>query len=357
MKTLGPVKLGLTFAGCFLGAGYVSGQELYQYFGSFGKNGYWGLLITIALMFVLGTLMMTVVRQAGVKEMDRLLVPRDIPRLRGFVGIIQTLFIFGVTVIVSAGIGALAEQMAGLPYAVGSAVFCVILAVLALKGVSGLVNILSATVPLLVIAAVIISVVALAGKGLEAMDFSSKPHTSPLLQNWLLSAVNYACYSLFCGIGILTPLSHMSPDGKTIVRGVACGSGILLAIACGILSALAVYPDAVNAQLPMLALSSALAPWLGGVYAVMLLAAMLGAALSSYVAITNYAVQKFALNRRSRNILIVVMAAVAWLCSLFGFGNLIGVVYPLCGYFGFVAMIVIIIRFFKQKKGQGRENS
>ena len=36
MKKIGSLKLGLSFAGCFLGAGYVSGQELWQFFGSFG---------------------------------------------------------------------------------------------------------------------------------------------------------------------------------------------------------------------------------------------------------------------------------------------------------------------------------
>ena len=33
------LRLGFTYAGCFLGAGYVSGQELWQFFGRFGENG------------------------------------------------------------------------------------------------------------------------------------------------------------------------------------------------------------------------------------------------------------------------------------------------------------------------------
>ena len=350
MKTLGPIRLGLTFAGCFLGAGYVSGQELYQYFGSFGKNGYWGLVITMLLMFVLGTLVMTVVRKADIKEMDRLLVPKDVPWLRGLVGIIQTVFIFGVTIIVCAGIGALLQQMFGLPSFAGSAVFCIIMAALALKGVDGLVNILSGIVPLLVIFTVAVSAAALCAKGFGAMDFTPREHTSILLHNWQISAVNYVCYSLFCGIGILTPLSHMPSKEKTIVKGVAFGSGVLMIIALGILLALAVFPEAVKAELPMLALSSMLSPWLGYVYAALLLAGMLGAALSTYIAITNYAVQKFHLNKKRKNAVIVFMAFAAWLCSLFGFGDLISVVYPVCGYFGFAAMIIIALRYIKLKR-------
>ena len=34
------LRLGFTYAGCFLGAGYVSGQELWQFFGRFGEKGF-----------------------------------------------------------------------------------------------------------------------------------------------------------------------------------------------------------------------------------------------------------------------------------------------------------------------------
>ena len=41
------LRLGFTFAGCYLGAGYVSGQELWQFFGCFGWQGIAGLLLAV----------------------------------------------------------------------------------------------------------------------------------------------------------------------------------------------------------------------------------------------------------------------------------------------------------------------
>lgn len=55
MKKIGSFNLGLAFAGCFLGAGYVSGQELWQFFGSFGAKGVAGLLVAVALLFSPGS--------------------------------------------------------------------------------------------------------------------------------------------------------------------------------------------------------------------------------------------------------------------------------------------------------------
>ena len=49
MKKLNVFRLGLLFAGCFLGAGYVSGQELRQYFVVYGAKGYLGLLAAVAI--------------------------------------------------------------------------------------------------------------------------------------------------------------------------------------------------------------------------------------------------------------------------------------------------------------------
>ena len=58
MKKIGALNLGLAFAGCFLGAGYVSGQELWQFFGSFGTKGAVGLAIAMAVLFGVGILML-----------------------------------------------------------------------------------------------------------------------------------------------------------------------------------------------------------------------------------------------------------------------------------------------------------
>ena len=49
MKEIKIIPLATAYAGCFLGAGFVSGQELWQFFGEFGVKGYVGLLIACGL--------------------------------------------------------------------------------------------------------------------------------------------------------------------------------------------------------------------------------------------------------------------------------------------------------------------
>ena len=51
MKQLSAMQLALSYTGVFLGAGFVSGQELWQFFSCFGPIGLLGFLGTAALFF------------------------------------------------------------------------------------------------------------------------------------------------------------------------------------------------------------------------------------------------------------------------------------------------------------------
>lgn len=114
-QKIGTLRLALTFAGCFLGAGYVSGQELWQYFGAFGARGLLGLVLAVALLGGTGVLLLRLSARTGIETMDALIVRADIPWLRTVVGVLTAVLLFGVVCIMAAGIGALGEQMLGLP--------------------------------------------------------------------------------------------------------------------------------------------------------------------------------------------------------------------------------------------------
>ena len=54
MKEIKTWSLAFTYVGCFLGAGFISGQELWQFFGSFGNLGYVGFLLAVVLFSAIG---------------------------------------------------------------------------------------------------------------------------------------------------------------------------------------------------------------------------------------------------------------------------------------------------------------
>ena len=61
MKKMGVLPLAFTYVGCFLGAGFVSGQELWQFFGAFGGLGFLGFAVAVALFVFFGVVLMGLV--------------------------------------------------------------------------------------------------------------------------------------------------------------------------------------------------------------------------------------------------------------------------------------------------------
>ena len=192
-RKIGALRLGLTFAGCFLGAGYVSGQELWQYFGAFGTHGLLWLVLAIALLGGTGVLLLRLSARTGIEAMDALIVRADIPWLRTLVGVLTAALLFGVVCIMAAGIGALGSQMLGLPVWLGSAIVCVLIAAAAYFGVGGMVTVFTVAVPCMIVAALIIAGIRLQRTGLTAAAFAGGS-TNPMLGSWATSAVNYAAW-------------------------------------------------------------------------------------------------------------------------------------------------------------------
>ncbi len=119
-------SIGLTFAGSFLGAGYVSGEELLQVFGSFGGGGLLGVLAALALLAVFGLALMYIISRTGIAEMDAVLVPwKRLAWLRKLSSALQLILLFGVIAIMYAGGGALLEQLFSLPTWLGRTLMAV----------------------------------------------------------------------------------------------------------------------------------------------------------------------------------------------------------------------------------------
>jgi len=348
MKQISAWQLALSFTGSFLGAGFVSGQELWQFFACFGPVGLLGFLATCAIFFYLNYAALRLVQTTGDGEMSRMLTLGDHPRLQAAVSALQCLFLFGIAVIMIAGAASLLHQLLGLPTALGGALFTIVVAAVALAGLQGLVAAFSLLVPATTACAVILAGVTLVQGGFRFAPAVGS--VSPLLPNWIVASLTYAAYNLFCGISILVPFASMIPSEKTLRRGLTGGSVILTVLAWSIIAGLAVQPSAGSAELPMAVLAGQLHPALEAGYGLLMGMGMLAAALSSVVAAMNQLELRFEKLQRRHNPVMLAMLAVAFLLSMLGFGNLIGVVYPMFGYATIPLLACIVINWRRVKK-------
>ncbi len=355
MKKINSLSLALTYAGCFLGAGYVSGQELFQFFSSYGKRGIAGFALAILLHIIFGIFIILTVMNTRKVQIDEIVVPFDNKPAKTAVGFITAFFMFGVFIIMIAGFGALFEQVFSVPAYIGNLVFCILITVPAMKGAHSIIKVFSLIVPVLVVFSVIISFAAIIKSGgipeIKPQAVNSK---GLLSGSALLSGFTYVSYNILSSVGILVPLGAAVKDRKTVKTGIALGSVLLFVIGIGIILAMFAFPTVTLDELPMLSLSKALHPAAGYVYAFLLFGGIFGTSLSSLFGTAEYIVGKRPKLRPRYNFIVCAVCAAAYVASLAGFGDLIGVIYPFFGYIGFLILALVAVSFFRSEKREGQ---
>ena len=225
----------------------------------------------------------------------------------------------------------------------------------ALLGVSGMVNAFSALIPLLVLATLGFAVAAWCTFGTEGILRLAYTNSNPLMPNWGIATMTFVAYNILGGIGIMSPVGQYVREKKYIYGGIIIAGLMLLVVAGSILTSLAAYPEAVQAELPMVALASHLNGTMGTIYGIMLLVAMFCNALASLVGLISYLEQKARFVREKKKPVLAGLCLLAWAASLLGFGEIIAVVYPVFGYLSIVFVVCVVIHFLQARKKERAE--
>ena len=350
MKNIGTIKLAITYVGIFIGAGLISGQELWQFFACFGRAGLLGCLLILPVFFVIFNALLNLVRETGEESVGRLLILGHHPRLQMTVDIMQDLFLFGIIVIMVAGAAALGSEMLGIPSILVGAVFTVLLILVALLGLEGMVATFQILVPISTACAMVLCAIVLVRHDFRiAAEAAGSP--SPLLPNWAAGAAPYASYNIFGTVGVIIPVGKFLSGKKLIRRGLSLGSILLLLLIGSIITALAAVPASGLAELPMMVLAETVHPLLAAFYGILMGLGMFSCALGSLVAL----LVQVSLHRREagakQGAATVFLAALAFVCSLLGFGNLVGIIYPIFGYASIPLSFCLLGNYHRLRKG------
>ncbi|MCQ4620214.1 hypothetical protein KBX19_03145 [Corynebacterium sp. CCUG 71335] len=345
-------KMALALVGLTVGAGFASGQEVIQYFLSFG---YWGIVgaavagVTIAVfsawIYQLGSYYLAEDHSAVFRSVSRPWVARYMDITTMF-----TLFCIGFVMV--AGAGSNMEQQFGFPTWVGSAIMVVLLLLSGLLDIDKLTNVISFITPLLIICllgAFVITVMNMPDNLSSINELAQQnQHASGTFGNWLVTALNYATLVLIMDASMMLVFagSHLNPAqaGKGGLLG-----GIMFAVLLMILVFVLFFnmEHVMDADLPLLKVFDSMHPTVGTVVSVVI-----------YLMIYNTAVGLFyALGRRLSHdkpakfrpyYFIVVLIGFA--LSFIGFADLVGWVYPVLGYLGLILAIIMGVAWFRDRQ-------
>lgn len=349
MKSL---KIGSAFVGIIVGAGFASGQEILQYFTSFGYMGTIAAILATALFAYLGmslTRLGSRMKTTSHKEAVYGISGKIIGMIVDYI-IILTLF--GVGVVMIAGAGSIFSQQFDLPAPLGSTVMVILVVLTIMMNVQKIIAIIGSITPFLIIAVIGLAVYSLMtmDSTFSALDPIANEQASTL-PNWFLSAINYVSFNIAVGASMAIVMGGTEKDEKTAARGGFIGGLILGGLI--ILSHLAIFSkvDIVgSADMPLLQIADDISPVLGVFMSVILFGMIYNTAVSM---LFSFSARFVVMGTKKFRLFVVIVGVAAYILSFVGFTELVSLFYPIVGYLGFFlvgALIFADIRKPHKKK-------
>lgn len=332
-------KIGFTYIGTVVGAGFASGQEILQFFTTKGPFGFVAIVLAATGFVWLGIRMMLIGARLSAysyEEFNEYLFGKRIGRvMNGFV----TIVLFGVTTAMISGTGALAKEQVGVSFHVGVLITLCLAYVVMLRGLDGILAVNSLVVPMMILFCTLLGVSGL-------LDWTGSPRyffqEAVSSGSWVIAAITYVSFNLAMAQAVLVPMGAEIMDERLIRRG-----GLLGGLGLGAML-LATNLALTIEDMSILQLEIPLAPIiakLGAFVKVFFLAVMWAEIFTTLIGnVYGLAANLGTLFSLERKKILLLLFTTSYVFSLFGFSNLVGFAYPLFGYCGIATMILLVGR-------------
>lgn len=338
-----------TYIGTIIGAGFASGQEIFQFFVRFGSKGLYGLILTTILFIVYGYIIMTIGRKLNAHSYSNIIKFSTGKYIGTVMDLMVSFFLFGALTVMIAGTGALLNQQFNLSYTTGNLIMMVLAIITVSRGIDGIIHSMRFIVPVLLIAVVVISSISITK---NTPDFNQIMifENNDLIKNWWMAAILYTSYNIIIAIAILGALGTKVNHMRTLRRGAFLGGlGIGIGSIMIFLTLFANAQELKIIEIPMVYVAGKVSIKIQGIYTGVLLIAIFTTAVSSLFG-TVKRITEYSYFRNKENIMVVGTAIVAFFLSRIGFTNLVKYLYAIEGYAGIVLLVGMAFGMVKLKR-------
>ncbi len=348
---LGFFSVALLYVGTVMGAGFASGREIWQFFGVFGKFGIIGIIFAAVLFVTLGMMTGYIARTLGTSDMGKVVVPGGNKKVISAIGYFMAGLLYTAIVSMTAAGGALLHQLFGMPRMIGGILVTMLVILTVLGEFERVSKVFRCIMPVLFVTVIAVSVMVILCP-LEASSLHQEIEPSPLAPNWVIAALLYISVNMLGMIAVVAKSSVNAKNSRHGIAGAGLG-GIFLGLLSFVLLA-AMQKDMYYTQaldMPMLGFAGRVSPILTVVYGLVLFCSIYSAATSNYYAFTT----KIKEGPHKKK-LVILFAVLGFLMGLMGFKNVIGILFPIIGFLGFLVIGMLLVNFFVIWNAKGSRN-
>ncbi len=341
------ISLAFLFIGYLIGAGFLSGQELWQFYGIYGKSGAVFLVLSGALQGLLGYFVVAYSKKFSVNDFKNLLL-KDNKIYKFTIVFTELLFIFFIFSIMIAGVNSLYYSMFLKDGVWFSLLFTIAVSLVSYYGVDVIVKMFNVILPIIIIITAIIFVIVVANYGYKDA-FSLQNVQNIALNNPFSSSILYIAHNIYLVLILIVPTSERISKKSVAKKGFFTSSIIFIAVSLFVVVPIFLMPDYAKFSMPLLEIIKDVSFPLYCVFSLLLMLVMFSTAVSSTVLIVDYSLKKSTFFNKNKLIFCIVLGVTCYGVSFMGFSSLIAIMYPLSGVLGIVVLVVMAINFAKIK--------
>ena len=340
------VGIALSFIGLLVGAGFATGQEVVQYFTSFGISGMWGILVAGLVMTLAGTVFLQLGSYFHASEHNQVFRNITHPIISRILDVAVILTLFAVGFVMLAGAGSNMEQQFGWPAWVGSLLMLVLVMVTGMFDVDKVSQVIGLLTPTIIIAVLFVGTYTLLHmpESVDAAISASEAIESPI-SNWLVSALNYNGLALILAVSMSLVIGgdNISPR-EAGVGGIVGGAVYAVLMGIAGFSLLMNAENVGDSDIPMLTLVDNVHPVLGVIMAVIIYLMIFNTAIGMFYALG----KRLSSGNESKYRIIFITGCLAgFAVSFAGFKALMQYVYPVLGYMGIVLVVILVVGWLR----------
>lgn len=343
------IIIGGAFIGLLIGSGFTTGQEIMQYFVSYGNMGYACVALMLIMFIYVGSSFAAVGYEQQFEEPKNIYTYFCGKYIGTFFDYFSVIFLFMSFWVMVAGAGAAINQTFGLPNWMGGVLLGAVTLTTLFFGFNKLVDIVGSIGPVVSVLAILLG---LAGIAMNPGGIATFPiEIGPLVEagtvkqagsNFFMSMASYVGFCMLWLAVFMTNVGKNANSRREAIYGTIFGASLysaaVLLLMLGLSANLA---EVAGVQIPTLIIAQKIAPFLAIIYTVIVFVEI----YTTAGPLLWTPVKRFAPDEKSNRyrILLVALGAIGIVVGInVDFASLINVVYVINGYVGFLLFFLMV---------------
>lgn len=348
------INIAGAFIAFLIGSGFATGQEVLQYFSSYGYMGIMGAITALFLLLYVGINFTTIGQKKKFKKGSDVFKYYCGNRLGSFFDYFSILFMYLSFIVMLSGASATFSQHFSLPIFVGGSVMAVLTCITVLLGLDKLVSIIGKIGPFIVVISISLGLVTIFNNldGLsKANELLPTLTLTKASTNWFFAACSYVGFCMLWLAGFLSSIGATTNNKKEAAYGATYGAlGFAIAVIIVALALLSSIEDVAGSQIPLLILAGKIHPVLATLFSIIIVTGIYTTAVPLLWSVSSRFTKDKSIKFKT---LSLVLGIVGFIISIIlPYSKLINVVYVINGYVGILLLALMFIKNIRNMTGR-----